>query len=65
MSFNGIATFDKNLRALMASDAFKNANDAERLKLGGTLLRSGYGAMAVSAPKELRESQEVKHVNND
>jgi len=43
MSFSGLDQFRKNLDYLMDSDAFKNASDAERLKLGSALLRSRYG----------------------
>lgn len=43
MSFNGIRQFENNLRSLMGSDAFKKADDAERLRMGGALLRSKYG----------------------
>ncbi len=40
MSFAGIGQFRKNLDALMDSDAFKNANEGERLRMGGMLVRS-------------------------
>jgi hypothetical protein len=43
MSFNGITQFKKNLEALMESEAFKEADDAHRLILGGALMRSRYG----------------------
>lgn len=43
MSINGIATFEKNLRVLMASDGFKNTPSDRQLQLGGILLRSRYG----------------------
>lgn len=62
MSFNGIVQFEKNLRTMMDSDAFKKADDGERLRLGGTLMRSSYGARAISQPKELVDDQESKAV---
>jgi hypothetical protein len=43
MSFNGIVTFEKNLRKLMDSDAFEKAKTAKRLQLAGMLMRSKYG----------------------
>lgn len=43
MSFNGFATFDKNLRILMETEEFRKADDGEKLNLGYRLLRSKYG----------------------
>lgn len=43
MSFSGIVQFDKNLRLLMNSEAFKEADDAQKLDLGYRLLKSKYG----------------------
>lgn len=60
MSFNGALIFKRNLEKLMASDAFKKADDAERLQLGGMLLRSKYGVYALSAPKPLQPEPDEK-----
>lgn len=52
MSFAGITQFKKNLDALMASEAFKNADDGKRMRMGAALLGSRYGADG-SEPKDL------------
>jgi len=41
----------------MASDRFKNATPGQRLRLGGMLLRSRYGAPLVGSVKELKPKQ--------
>lgn len=43
MSFNGISTYVSNLNRLMDSMAFKEADDAEKMRLGGRLFFSKYG----------------------
>ena len=43
MSLAGITIFNTNLNKLMESKAFKEADGAQRLRLGGALLRSRYG----------------------
>lgn len=43
MSFNGIATYERNLRLLMDTPVFKTASDAKRLDLGYRLLKSPFG----------------------
>ena len=43
MSINGIAQFDKNLRVLMNSEAFKKADEAQKLNFGYRLFNSKYG----------------------
>lgn len=53
MSFAGILTFKKNLEAVMDSEAFKKASDADRLRMGGALMRSSYGACGISGIKPL------------
>lgn len=53
MSFAGIVTFKKNLDTLMDSTAFKNADEGDRLKMGGCLLRSEFGAPIIGPTKEL------------
>lgn len=53
MSFAGILTFKKNLESLMDSEAFKKASDADRLRMGGALMRSSYGACGISGVKPL------------
>ncbi len=45
MSMAGLAQFNENLLAVMASAAFKNADEGERLNMGYALLRSKYGAL--------------------
>ena len=57
MSFAGLKQFDKNLRAVMDSDAFKKADEAEKLRISGRLVRSEYGAgslFGLGAVKELK-----------
>lgn len=44
MSFAGITAFKKNLDVLMSSETFKKADDSARLRMGGLLLRSKFGA---------------------
>lgn len=43
MSLAGLVTFERNLRILMDSEAFRNATPAEQLDLGCRLLNSPYG----------------------
>ena len=43
MSFAGLETFNKNLLAMMDSDAFKKAPEDVRLGMGYSLLKSKYG----------------------
>lgn len=43
MSVNGLKQFDMNLRTLMESKSYKEADDVERIRMGGMLLRSKYG----------------------
>jgi hypothetical protein len=43
MSFAGLEQFDRNLRAMMDSDAFKQADDSEKIGFGVLLMRSKYG----------------------
>lgn len=43
MSLSGIGRYAENLDRLMKSEAFKNADDGERLRLGYRLLNSRYG----------------------
>lgn len=54
MSMNGIAQFSKNLKTLMATERFKKADDGDRMRLGGTLMRSSYGAAWGGKVKELK-----------
>ena len=43
MSFAGIVQFKENLDRLMESEAFKNADDGQKMVMGTRLLRSKYG----------------------
>lgn len=63
MSFAGILTFKKNLESLMDSDAFKRADDGERLRMGGSLLRSSYGACGMSVVKQLMPEKDTNQGN--
>lgn len=58
MSFAGVLTFKKNLEALMETKVFKEADSAQRLHLGGLLLRSRYGAPLIGSIQELKVSSE-------
>lgn len=42
-SFAGMTTFNANLNRLMESKTFKEADEVQKLQLGGLLLRSKYG----------------------
>lgn len=61
MSFNGIVVFEKNLRKLMSSDAFKKADSAQQLNLGYRLLKSKYGLGAWFGFGPVRELPEEDH----
>lgn len=54
MSLNGISLFDKNLRTLMNSKIFQEANVERKFDLGYKLLNSKYGTFCISSPKELK-----------
>jgi hypothetical protein len=43
MSIAGIKQFSDNLDTLMESEAFKKADDTQRMVMGTRLLRSNYG----------------------
>jgi len=43
MSFAGLMTFERNLRTMMQSEAFKRADPAEQVLMGRKLLRSRFG----------------------
>ncbi|MCK5617719.1 hypothetical protein KAR91_88460 [Candidatus Pacearchaeota archaeon] len=43
MSLAGLGTYKANLDRMMSSEAFKRADDAERLEMGYRLLNSRYG----------------------
>ena len=43
MSFAGLTTFKANLDKVMASPAFRQADDSQRLRMGRALLNSKYG----------------------
>lgn len=58
MSFNGIAQFNRNLRLMMDSKAFKKADQGARMSMGGLLLRSKYGAPIIGETKPLKKQCE-------
>jgi len=43
MSFNGILVYERNLRRLMDSEAFKNSDEEKRLDLAYRLYKSKFG----------------------
>ena len=43
MSCNGVVQFSENVKTLMATDAWKQADDSDKMQLGWCLLNSKYG----------------------
>ena len=62
MSFAGIVAFKKNLDIVM--DKTKDMSDGERMKIGGMLLRSSYGACSTTV-KELKINDNKKAEANE
>lgn len=60
MSFAGIRQFDKNLRRMMASKAFINANEGQRLRMGMALIASNKGSS-----EELMFKKQAKGDSNE
>ena len=54
MSFAGFVEYEKNLRTLMKSNAYKRANDSDKLELGYKLFKSKYGIGGFYGIKELK-----------